>query len=147
MNIKQQLEHAEKYEYPVGVMFKGCVRKGSIVETGQASFVMSFSGAAHYYAAVVSVEPVEPETSILEQEWHFVEDAGYAGGGQVYDAENSCVNFVKWKRQIAALPDMARALKRVWVRWEELRPDTDWTSQHQETMGTVWDAIKKSGIE
>lgn len=61
MNIKQQLEHAEKYEYPVRVTFKGCVRKGSIVKTEQASFIMSVcSGAWHNFSAVVSVGPLEP---------------------------------------------------------------------------------------
>ena len=83
------------------------------------------------------------ESSIIEQEWHFVEDAGYAGGGQVYDADNNCVNFVKWKRQIAAAPDAYKALVRVRTLlggFHALMPGTG-------ELKSVKAVLKKAGVE
>ena len=96
-------------------------------------------------------EPKKP--SILEQEWHFHEDVSYCGGGQVYDADNNCVNFVKWKREIAALPDLTRAAVRlrtakdITMHGVDLYDNAVKITTDISIWMTVVDAIKKAGIE
>lgn len=63
MTIKEQLEDAKEYGYPVRVMFIGCERKGLITKNiaDGRQFMMSVQdGKWHTYQSVVSVKPVEP---------------------------------------------------------------------------------------
>ncbi len=57
--VKERLEHALAFGYPVSVIFKGCVSQGCVHRTDNLSFVMEKSvanGARHNYSAVISVE-------------------------------------------------------------------------------------------
>lgn len=148
MTIKKKLEHAQKFQYPVIVEFRGCTRKGLIEEIGNpgiASFVMSSDNHVwHNYSAVLSVMPCnatlepdapEPESDILDQVWEYTDDPAYAGGGVVIGQKGQ-VNFNDYKREIAALPDALRALVMVWEIYPLGFKDG----------AQVMDVLKKAGV-
>jgi len=158
--IKKWIKHAYELGYSVRVVFKGCTREGTVIEVNAANFIMSVNhGAWHHYAAVVSVEPLEPadepeqhESGILEEDWRYDDGSGsYVGKGiyRVDDAYVVCPD--NWEREFAASPDAYRALKM--VRDQALLTKyvivgsriTANFDEHQ------WDAVvaalKKAGIE
>ncbi len=60
MTIKEKIQHAKKYSYPVKVAFDGCGREGAVVAVKDDRFSLSDAITGwHEYSSVASVEPLE----------------------------------------------------------------------------------------
>ncbi len=93
---------------------------------------------------------------ILELEWKLESDRPYAGNETVRDKHGVVVCFNDWLREIAALPDMARALVKVREKFKAVmgiecmarnKDSLVMISINAETWTLVKNTLEKAGVE
>lgn len=156
MTIKEQLDHALEYRYPVKVVFTSdsCPQTGMIwCDGSETQFAFDESGE-HYrqYSDVVAVEPIVPKApSILDEEW-LVE----CSDGEFWiQTEANCeiiadiqaINKPMRASQIAAAPDLCRALVIVNVNHQAPLDGHVMVRLSMVQWHDIKAALKKAGLE
>lgn len=125
MTIKEKIDHALEYRYPIKVEFADGVKEG-IVWTNRTDFTFDETGDAafHAYSDVISVElPEKPEGDVAKEKWE-VERVGNRvfmrrkAGGSYYTIVEFESLYESTDAQIAlmaAAPQMLNVLEDIGV--------------------------------